>query len=198
MLNRALFGRHLEEDEILVRIVHKHWLIGLKALFWPTLIAAVLIAGMYLTIQTRGLFLTLSLALMIVLVWWLRNFFDYFLDAWIVTSHGVIDVAWHGWFHRESSRILYSDIQGVSYEIHGVLPTLLRFGTVSMEKVSTGSAVSLEYVKHPRRVEADILRCMETYLHSKNMKDAKQVQELLASLVAQHMQLKELTGDEGA
>jgi hypothetical protein len=193
MLNRFLFRRHLDEDEMLIRIVHKHWLVGLKALFWPTLFLAACAWGLSETVASRGLFLTLSLLGVVIGVWWLRNFFDYYLDAWIITTSGVIDVAWHGWFHRESSRILYSDIQGISYEINGILPTLLRYGTVSIEKVSTGSVVSLEYVKSPRRVEADVLKCMEAYLHAKNMKDAKQVQELLSTLVAQQIQLRELS-----
>ncbi len=195
MLNRILFRRHLEDDEQLVRIVHKHWLIGLKALFWPSAFFGV--AVWLLSLQpTRGMFLVISLVAVVLLVWWLRNFFDYFLDAWIITSHGVIDVAWHGWFHRESSRILYSDIQGVSYEINGVLATLLRFGTLSVEKVSTGTSIALDYVQSPRRVETAILQCMESYLHTKNLKDSSQVQELLSALIAQQMQLKDIAPDD--
>jgi hypothetical protein len=121
-------------------------------------------------------------------VWWLRSFLDYYLDAWVITDQGIIDLEWLGWFHRQSARILYSDIQGVSYEIHGVLGTLLRFGTVAIEKISTGSAVSLSQVPRPKTVEATILRNMETYLHSKNMKNAKHIEELLSTFVAQHMQ----------
>jgi hypothetical protein len=106
-------------------------------------------------------------------VWWARNFFDYYMDAWIITNHGVIDLEWHGWFHRQSARILFSDVQGVSYEIKGVTGTLMRFGTVSIEKISTGAAVSLSHVPRPRTVETLILRNMETYLHTKNLKDTK-------------------------
>lgn len=195
MLNRAFFGQHLGEDEELVRVVHKHWLVGLKVLFWPSLVAAVCIGGMYLTVASRGVFLGLSIATCISLIWWLRNFFDYFLDAWIVTNEGVIDVAWHGWFHRESARILYSDINGVSYEIHGVLPTLLRYGTISIEKISNGASISLDYVKRPKKVEADILRLMEAYLHHKNLKDSKQVHELLAAMVAEQINHQQFVAD---
>lgn len=185
-----MFRRHLEDDEHLVRVVHKHWFLGLKALLWPTVlfVAGAALLGL---IPSRPLFLATALAGVIVGVWWLRNFFDYYLDAWLITDHGIIDIAWHGWFHRESTRVLYSDLQGVSYEVKGVLGTLLNFGTVSVEKISTGSAVSLEYVKGPRSVEATILRCMENYLHAKNLKDGKQVQELLSQLLARQMQLQE-------
>ena len=196
MLNRVLFRRHLDDDEELVAIVHKHWLVGARALFWPTLWVGSAIALLALQ-PGRPLFLAVSLTLIVLLVWWLRCFFDFFLDAWIITTSGVIDVAWHGWFHRESSRVLYSDIQGVSYEISGVWGTLLRFGTVSVEKISTGSAMSLEYVRNPRRVESLILKYMENYVHARNLKNSKHVQEMLAELIAGQLHARELEGSDG-
>ena len=190
-----LFRRHLEEDESAIRIVHKHGLLGLKALFWPTVFLALSVSALALQ-PARALFIVLAGLTIILAVWWLRTFFDYFLDAWIVTDSGVIDIAWHGWFHRTSTRVLYSDIQGVSYEIKGVWGTLLRSGTISIEKISTGATISLEFVRRPRTVEALILRNMENYMHSKNLKNAKHVQDLLAHIVAERAQHEELS-DEG-
>ncbi len=196
MLQKMLFTKHLDDDEVLVRVVHKHWLLGLRALVWPTLwIAAdaLLVVGF----PTRPIAILAGCMGVVFGVWWLRNFFDYFLDAWIVTNEGIIDVAWHGWFHRESSRILYSDIQGVSYEIKGVVGTLLQVGVIAVEKISTGEAVSLEFVKRPKKIESLLLSYQEKYLHKKNMKDSKQVQELLATLVAERLQLDDLEGSDG-
>jgi hypothetical protein len=191
MLSAWLFKKHLEDDETLKRAVHKHWLLGFRALFWPTL--WILACALILWINhARGMITVFGILEFVLCIWWLRNFFDYFLDAWLVTDHGIIDIAWHGWFHRESSRILYSDLQGVSYEIEGVWGTLLRYGTISVEKISTGTAVSLESVSQPKKIEILILQCMEQYLHKKNLKDSKQVQEMLATLIAERIQLNEM------
>lgn len=127
-----------------------------------------------------------GILLAVASLWWLRNFFDQFLDAWIITDQAVIDIAWHGFFHRESSRILYSDIQGVSYEIKGVWPTLFRCGHISVEKVSSGGTFTLEHVPGPRRVEALILKNQEAYLHRKSLTDANQVHDMLVTLVKEH------------
>ncbi len=191
MLQDFFFHHHLEEDETLCRIVHKHWLLGFFSLFWPTLSC---LAAMVLlvTSHTRGVQLGLCVWAVVSLVWWMRNFFDYYLDAWLITDHGIIDIAWHGWFHRESARVLFSDIQGVSYEIEGIFGTLLRYGTVSVEKISTGSAISMEAVKNPRSVEALILKNMEAYMHKKNLKDSKHVQEIISTMVAEQVILSEL------
>lgn len=194
MLNTLLFRNHLEEDETLLRVVHKHWLLGFRALFWPTLFFLGCV-WMLSIVQTRGVVTVTSVFGVVIGVWWLRNFFDYYLDAWLVTDQGIMDIAWFGWFHRQSTRVLYSDLQGISYEIQGVMGTILRYGTISVEKISTGSAVSLDHVTNPKKVEILILRNMETYLHTKNMKDAKQVQQLLATLVAEQINLKERFDD---
>ena len=189
MLDSFLFAKHLEEDERVAVIVHKHWLIGLKFLFWPTLSFLLSWATLFLVLDQKIIFYIVALWSMWSIVWWLRYFFDYYLDAWIITNMGIIDLEWHGWFHRQSTRVLYSDIQGVSYEINGVLGTMLRYGTINVEKISTGSVFSLTHVSRPRSVEAMILKNMEAYLHSKNLKDAKHVQELLAGFVAGQMQM---------
>jgi hypothetical protein len=195
MLSSILFKKHLEEDESLLCVVHKHWLLGFKSLFWPTALIVIAFLILYLN-HARGMVIVMGFWLFVFLIWWLRNFFDYYLDAWLITDQGIIDIAWHGWFHRQSTRVLYSDLQGISYEIQGVLGTLMRFGTVSIEKISTGEAISLENVSNPKGVESLVLKSQETYLHTKNMKDAKHVQNLLATLVAEQIQLQDVAGDD--
>lgn len=191
MLQKMLFTKHLDDDEVLVRVVHKHWLLGVKALFWPTAWIA-FVALMCVGFPTRPMFIIAGVAEFVFAVWWLRCFFDYYLDAWIITNEGIIDIAWHGWFHRESARILYSDIQGVSYEIKGVIGTLLQVGVIAVEKISTGDSVSLESVKRPKKIESLLLLNQEKYLHKKNLRDGKQVQKMLASLLADQVNMKEL------
>ena len=157
MIDKLLFHKHLEDEEVIARIVHKHWLIGLKFLFWPSVSFLLSWTALALVYQYRFLVLLVALWSIWSVVWWLRCFFDYYLDAWIVTNMGIIDLEWHGWFHRQSTRVLYSDIQGVSYEINGVLGTMLRFGTVSVEKISTGSVIALSSVGKPPSLQAFIL-----------------------------------------
>ena len=195
-LNKRFFTRHLEEDEVLKLVVHKHWLLGLKFLFWPIL--SFLFSFLLLTVMYAVLWAVYATALwcIVSLVWFLRNFFDYYLDAWLITDQGIIDVEWHGWFHRQSTRVLFSDIQGVSYEIQGVSSTLLRYGDISVEKISTGSAITMCCVPRPMRVEKSILQFMEEYLHSKNLKDASTIQDLLSSVVAREMQMQEFEDED--
>lgn len=187
MLDGTLFKKHLEDDEHIRMVVHKHWLMGLRFLVWPA-ISFLLADTLLLVRHTQIAAIVGGVWGVASLVWLLRNFFDYYLDAWIITNHGVIDLEWLGWFHRQSSRVLYSDIQGVSTETHGITGTLMRYGTVSVEKISTGSTIAIDHVPRPRRVESAILKNMEAYLHTKNLKNSKHIEELLSQFVAQHVQ----------
>ncbi|MDP6561744.1 MAG: PH domain-containing protein [Candidatus Peribacteraceae bacterium] len=195
LVGQRHFHRHVDDDEEIVMVVHKHWLLGFKYLFWPVLAFAFAWA-VFVFAPYKFIFYIAALASIGTLVWGLRSFYDYYLDAWIITDQGIIDVEWHGWFHRQSTRVLYSDIQGVSYEIQGVLGTMLRFGAIAVEKISTGSVLSMDSVKNPRAIEALILQAMEGYLHGKNLTDAKHVQDILSQLVAREVNLEQFESDD--
>jgi hypothetical protein len=190
-LNYWFFKHHLESDEEVRLYLHKHWRLGLKGLFWPTL--SFLASWAFLVIAPFLIIFTLvALWSALSVVWWIRNFLDYYLDVWLITDRAIIDVKWHGWFHRTATKILFSDVQGVSYEIKGISGTLLRYGSVTMEKISTGGTISLDDVSHPERVAAVILEHMEAYLHGKNIKDAKRIQDLLSDVVSRELSLGDL------
>jgi hypothetical protein len=191
MFYSLFFLKHLEDDETLVRIVRQFNVVAVNTLFWPSV---ALIAGWaFLVIApVRMVFIIVSVWTIFMLAWWINKFMEYYLDVWIITDHGIIDLKWQGWFHRQSTRILYSDIQGVSCETKGISETLMGCGTISMEKISTGAAVSLPHVRNPRTIEKLILHQMEAYLHKKNLKNAKHVQDLLAEFVAEKINFESL------
>src|SRR3990167_4433200 len=195
MLER-LFERHLENDEPLYMIIHKHWFLSVQELLFPVIaiVATWVLGYMAPIVPVLSILLILDC---IIAVWFFRNFLDYYLDALLITDRAVIDVEWHGWFHRESTRVDYSSIEGVSYEIQGILGTMLNFGTITIERIGSGSVVEIEKVKYPRDVESAILACQSECLRTKNLKDSAQVKDIIAEIVAERMQMKALDQDEG-
>lgn len=191
MLFKRLFTRHLEDGETLLVVVHRHWLFALRAVLWP-IIAQVICVVFLVAAQHWVIQIVFGVLLVVAIEWGIRRFFDYYLDSWIVTDTSIIDTEWKGWFSRSSSRVLYSDIQGVSLEVSGLWPTVLRYGKLSVEKVSTGTSVSLPHVPRAKKVESLILRSMEAYLQKKNLQNTEHVQEILAAIVANKVQLDTL------
>ncbi|HLC75813.1 MAG TPA: PH domain-containing protein [Candidatus Peribacterales bacterium] len=195
MLER-LFHRHLEDDEPMYLLVHKHWMLSFVELALPLLALLGSWVLLYMA-PIKPVFVTIFLVDIVILFWGMRNFLDYYLDALLITDRAVIDIEWHGWFHRESTRIDYSSIEGVSYEVQGILGTILNYGTITIERIGNGSVVEIEKVKRPRDVESAILACQSECLRTKNLKDSAQVKDIIAEIVAERMQMKALDQDEG-
>lgn len=191
VLDRFFFKQHIEDDETILHVAHRHWIYGVKIMFFPTIVFFFTWALLFY-VSTPVVFYIAAVSVFISFMWLFHNFLDYYLDAWLITDKGIIDLAWHGWFHRESTRVLYSDIQGVSYEVKGVFATIFRYGHIAVEKISTGTNITLPGIPRPRRVQTVIMESMEHYLHKKNLKDSTTVQKLLADFVAGTMQAKEL------
>lgn len=191
VLDRFFFNQHIDDEENILLVAHRHWVFGVKGLIFPTVVFISL--WFFLWYATAPIILySIGIAIAFTTIWWLRAFLDYYLDAWIITNKGVIDLSWHGWFHRTSSRILYSDIQGVSYEIKGIAGTLMRYGDIAVEKISTGTEVTLPGIPKPRKIQTVIMEAMEHYLHKKNLKDADTVQKILSEFVAGQLQTDDL------
>ena len=190
-----LFNKHLEDDESLYLLVHKHWILSIKQLLLPVLALVVTWTLLYFAPIKIVAFCVLAVDLAI-LVWLFRNYLDYYLDALLITDRAVIDVEWHGWFHRESTRIDYSSIEGVSYEIEGVLATILNYGTITIERIGSGAIVEIENVKKPRDVESAILACQAECLRTKNLKDSAAVKDIISEIVADRMQMRDMEEEE--
>ena len=71
---------------------------------------------------------------------WLFFFFsfvDYYLDAWIITNERIIDIQQKGFFSRVIAEHKLFRIQDVTSEVHGAIPTLLKFGDVYIQTAGT-------------------------------------------------------------
>lgn len=186
----TLFTRHLEDDEPLYMAVHKHWLLGIHHLYMPCT-AIILSWALLYFFPIKPIAYAVLIANAPLALWLFRNFLDYYLDAWIITDRSVIDIEWHGWFHRTSTRIDYSSIEGVRYEIKGLSGTLLRFGTVTIERIGSGTTISINSVKNPRDVESAILACQDACIRAKNLKDSSAVKDIIAEIVSERMYMQE-------
>lgn len=194
MLER-MFQRHLEDDEPMYLLVHKHWLLNAVDLLTPILGFFASWTLFYIA-PVRIILIIIAIIDVGIIVWGIRNFLDYYLDALLITDRAVIDVEWHGWFHRESTRIEYSSIEGVSYEIHGIIGTMLNYGTLTIERIGSGSVMEIENIKCPRDVESAILACQANCLRTRNLKDSAQVKDIIAEIVAERMQMREFDSEE--
>ncbi len=134
----------LRADEKILLVIRRHWFV----MVGPTIFGGVILLfpSLFFTIAPR-LFpaigenpalepiinFYLSLYILMVLLYLFIFWSDYYLDIWIITTKRLIDIEQRGLFNRQISEMNLNNIQNVSVEIRGVIPTLLKFGNLRVE-----------------------------------------------------------------
>lgn len=133
----------LHENEHIVLLLHKHWFVvartALGIIFMIVLLAAVLPLLPLLTdrldpgLASAATGLGIAAYLMMILLFAFFSWMDYYLDMWIVTEKRIIDVDQRGLFSRKVSEIPMASVQDVTVDVHGIIQTILKFGTIRIQ-----------------------------------------------------------------
>lgn len=133
----------LNENEKIIIVIHRHWfvvarmatLLVILLLIPPAAYALVPFLESLADLEVAVPLINFGMALysMALILFLFLFWMDYYLDMWIVTDRRLIDVEQIGLFHREISEIPLSRVQDVTLQIHGVIETVLRFGTIRIQ-----------------------------------------------------------------
>lgn len=102
-------------------------------------------------------------------VFFFFSFIDYYLDIWIITSERIIDIQQKGFFSRTISEQKLFRIQDVTSEVHGIIPTMLKYGNVHVQTAGTKERFFFHEVPNPDKIRDSIIRLVE-----KNQRKHKQ------------------------
>lgn len=83
---------------------------------------------------------------------------DFYLDIWIVTDKRVIAIEQKGFFSRTVSEFELSKIQDITVAVHGIIPTLLRYGDLTVRTASEHENFVFRQVPQPNEVKDELLR----------------------------------------
>lgn len=86
---------------------------------------------------------------------------DYYLDAWVLSNDRIINIKQHGLFSRTISEADLYKAQDVTSEVHGILPTLLNYGNVTVQTAGTEQKFLFEQVPNPHEVRKKIIDLVE-------------------------------------
>ncbi len=167
-----------KKDEDIFLVLRRHWLtfifqfmpiIGAVSLL--VIIHVVLAETMPEVLEGDGkniLFFIESLAGMflwiIVFVFWI----DYYFDVWIITSRRIIDIEQLGLFKRNVSELEHSKVQDVTTEIHGILPTLLKYGFIYVQTAGKKTRFIFKQVPNPTLIRQVIVKLQKRAITEKN------------------------------
>lgn len=142
--------------ELLLLVVLAVLPIGLYVVFqgvWPSLLVGTL-SKPIMVLSTSAYYLMLWL-------FFITKFIDYYLDVYLVTTDRVLDVSQQGMFARTVSELDLARVQDVTSEVKGVLRSLLGFGNVYIQTAAEKERFVFEDVAHPDRIRKRLLDLVE-------------------------------------
>jgi len=184
MIRNFLFRSYLGEGEQIEFVVHRHVLLEFKNFL------KVFVFGIFLPALGWWPFPQVSLFAMAWLtlgaVRFIYEFFDWYYDVWIVTNVSIIEIMWRGFFDRSSTRIEYHIIQGIGYEVKGLMPTLFNYGTIALDKF-TGTQSVFDGAVNPKKKAEMLTKAQEHFVTNKSFRDHRALQGILTDLLQRHV-----------
>jgi len=184
----ALYKKHLDDGEEIIEIVHRHWFI-LKKKVWKATTFGIL-PPLIIFVFYPG-FWPICLAWLVVgIVFYIFGFLDWYFDCLLLTNEGVIDVERKGIFDNASKKIEYHTIDGISFEVKGVLPTLLNYGHIVIDKMGSGIHINLYDAPNPAAVNKKIMDYQTEFVKERMFSDHEALKGMLAEMIATHVKEK--------
>ncbi len=179
MVNGRLLKKiWLKNDELPIAIIRSSalkwfwsWLLGIFIL----ISANFLLYFLLLKLEWLGLVIFLSLVFLSIIIL-LRTYWSWYYTGWILTNLRLIDIYQKGFFGKETSEIIYSQIGEIYAKSSGFLGGMFGFGDLYLQ-VSGGKAkFKLGLVRGYDRSVSEVLLQQENY--QKNLINIKESESL--------------------
>ncbi len=99
--------------------------------------------------------------LLFILVFGLTQFYDYYLDVWIVTNERIVDIQLKGLFSRTTSETRLYRVQDVTAQMQGIFATIFDYGTVHVQTAGATGRFVFEQMPDPDEVVHHISKLVE-------------------------------------
>jgi membrane protein YdbS with pleckstrin-like domain len=166
----------LEPGEHIVTIVHRHP-IGIVAIYIETFVGIITLVVLTMVLA-RGFFQDLSgetyrlflagviVGIMLLALILFVATYIYRQSRLIVSDKSLIQILQKGLFIRKISRLSMSNVQDVSAEHNGFLPTIFGYGTLTVETAGEEDNFTFPYCPTPDTYAERILEARQKYIQS--------------------------------
>jgi uncharacterized membrane protein YdbT with pleckstrin-like domain len=125
----------------------------LMHLIWPSLLTGPI---------SRPLLVLLASAYYLILwLFFLSSFVDFYLDAWVVTDDRIVNVKQRGLFSRTVSELDLAKVQDVTSEVRGFLSFVFNYGSVFVQTAGETERFHFEQIANPHAVRKQLLGLVE-------------------------------------
>lgn len=83
---------------------------------------------------------------------------DYYFDVWIVTDRRIINIEQKGFFSRIVSELELDNIQDITTDVKGVVPTFLNYGNLYVQTAAEKERFVFRHIPNPYEVKDVIMK----------------------------------------
>ena len=101
----------------------------------------------------------------------------YYLDTWIVTDERTVHTELLGLFNRFVSSVYHHNIQDISVDVKGILPTFLGYGNLQIQTAGTFRQFVFKEIPDPYQTKEKILKAQMNFSRKRVQKEEDLVQD---------------------
>ncbi|MBI2453185.1 PH domain-containing protein [Candidatus Peregrinibacteria bacterium] len=176
-----VFRGSLEKAESIQYVLHKHP-VTVHAQLMKVFIVGIVLPALFYYLFPPMKWLSLAWGIVGTLKLFYTAF-DWYFDAWLITNKGIIVCSWNGFFDKEFSRVEYQTIEEVSYNMKGVMPTILGFGEITISRFGSPKPTTMKKALRPKRATKLILGCQEKFMQNKSRRDHEVLKNMLTEML---------------
>lgn len=170
----------LIKNEKVILTRRKHWFVLFSDLLGPSLLAIIpfviypYIEGREFLVGTYSIVISLPLTWITylgsiwLLIFWMRIvgiWIDYYLDVWVITNKHILDREQRGFFNRKTSVFRLENIQDITTETRGFIPTFFLFGDIHVQTAGESEEFVMHGISNPKYVREIILQAQNETLN---------------------------------
>lgn len=159
------------QGEMILLLLHRHWFDILKQMlivFFMVILffCSLIFIPRYLPVITeipsynRIFFFFESSFVMLIWIVFFIIWIDYYLDVWIITDNRVVNIEQKGLFSRQISELELENIQDITTEVKGMLPTFLNYGNVYIQTAAEKERFIFRNIPDPYHTK-DVLMALQ-------------------------------------
>lgn len=160
-----------KHGEMILLLLHRHWFDILKQMivvffmiilllssliFLPSYFPAITETSDY----NRLFFFFESAFAMLIWIVFFIIWIDYYLDVWIITDTRVVNIEQISLFSRQISELELDNIQDITTEVKGMIPTFLNYGNVYIQTAAEKERFLFRNIPDPYHTK-DLLMALQ-------------------------------------
>jgi hypothetical protein len=153
-------------EEIML-VIHRHWF-NILTQFIVVFFMLLLLFGSYWLsfflsdpfsdpIYTNLIAFTRNLFFLIIWIVFFIIWIDYYLDVWVVTDRRIVNIEQKGLFSRVVSELELENIQDITTDVKGMIPTFLNFGNLYVQTAAEKERFVFRFIPDPYQVKDVIM-----------------------------------------